>query len=530
MADFDYIVVGGGAAGCAVASRLSEDGTKTVLLLEAGPDRRDLMMTMPAGFYKAYSDPRTNWSYMSEPLRGAGGRQIPIPRGRVLGGSSSINGMVFLRGHPKDYDSWDAGGAVGWSYADCLPYFKKLENSSFGPNEFRGGSGPIFLEQGTLKNPLFDTFLASAENAGYPRTPDLNGAQPEGFGRYDTNRHKGKRWSAADGYIRAVGKRANLTVTTSAPARRILFTGQRATGVEYAIAGKAVQARAKREVIVCGGSYNSPHLLMLSGIGPADHLGKHGISVVADLPSVGQNLQDHLQVYLQYTTREKVSLAWLGTPWGKALAGSLWLLTKRGPVASNMYEAGGFLRSSPDVDYPDLQLQICPMLTEIGPNGMMLHDGVQVIISTMRPSARGRVTLRSADPKENPVLTFGHLDSDADLHTFLNGLDRCRELMATNPMAAMIREEVSPAQSRGTLEERIAFVRSSILSIHHPCGTCRMGSDEFAVVDNQLRVRGVDGLRVVDASVMPTVVSANTHAASIMIGEKGAAHILMDAQ
>lgn len=530
MTEYDYIVVGGGAAGCAVAGRLSEDGRYAVLLLEAGPDWQDIMMKMPAGFYKTYADPRTNWSYMSEPLRAAGGRQIPIPRGRVLGGSSSINGMAFLRGHPKDYDGWEAGGASGWSYADCLPYFKKLENSDQGANEYRGASGPIYLEKAKMKNRLFDTFLSATENAGYARTPDINGAQPEGFGRVDVNRHRGRRWSAADGYIRAAGKRRNLRVTTDAPARRVLFSGTRATGVEYSMRGVPKQARARREVIVCGGSYNSPHLLMLSGVGPADHLAKHGIPVVVDLPSVGQNLQDHTQIYLQYTTREQVSLAWLGTNWGKAIAGSRWILTKGGPVASNMYEVCGFLDSSGEAPYPDLQLHLCPMLTEIGPTGMVLHDGVQVIISPMRPQGRGSVRLRSANPSDNPVLTFGHLDSDADMATFLNGMDRVRQIMATNPMGSLVRDEVSPAISRGTLQERIEFVRNSILSIHHPCGTCRMGSDDLAVVDSELRVRGLEGLRVVDASVMPTVVSANTHAASIMIGEKGAAHILQDAQ
>jgi choline dehydrogenase len=529
VAEFDYIVVGAGSAGCAVAGRVSEDGRWRVLLLEAGPDRNDLMMRVPAGFYKAYADPRTNWSYTSEPVAGLSGRTLPIPRGRVLGGSSAINAMVFLRGHPGDYNRWAREGASGWDYAACLPYFKKLESSDKGPSEYRGDRGPIFVAGGILKNSIFDGFIEGSIAAGHPYAEDLNGRTPEGVGGLDSNRHNGKRCSSADGYIRAAAGRRNLTIEADAMVDKIVFSGARATGVSYRRHGQQCHARAAREIVLCGGTYNSPMLLMHSGIGDPDHLSQLGIRTRVENRSVGKNLQDHLQIILSYDTREQVSLAYLGQPRGQISAGLRWLATHGGPLASNIYEVGGLIRSEDGLSQPDIQLHIAPVLTDISDRGIVMREGYQIMVTQVHPKGTGTVKLRSRDPNDAPLLDFGHLAEQHDIDVLIRGLERTREIVASAPMAKLTRRAVGPGAGLKTKAETVEFLRNTAFSIHHPCGTCRLGSDEDAVVTPDLKVRGVEGLRVADASVIPSAISANTNCVSIMIGERAAAKILEEA-
>lgn len=526
MAEFDYIVVGAGSAGCAVAGRLSENGKWSVLLLEAGPDRNGLMMRIPAGFYKAYADPRTNWSYTSEPVAGLSGRRLPIPRGRVLGGSSAINAMVFLRGHPGDYDRWSSEGATGWTYEDCLPYFKKLETSDKGPSAYRGDRGPISVAGGILKNSIFDAFIQGSITAGHPYAEDLNGRTPEGVGGLDSNRRNGIRCSAADGYIRAAAPRRNLTIEADAMVDKILLDGSRATGVSYRRHGRQCEARASREIVLCGGAYNSPMLLMHSGIGDPEHLSQLGIPTRVESRSVGKNLQDHLQIILSYDTRERVSLAYLGQPRGQISAGLRWLATHGGPLASNIYEVGGLIRSEDGLSQPDIQLHIAPVLTDISDRGIVMREGYQIMVTQVHPNGRGAVKLRSRNPNDAPLLEFGHLSEQKDIDVLLKGLERTREIVASAQMAKLTQREVGAGAELKSKAEQIDFLRNTAFSIHHPCGTCRMGSDDEAVVTPDLKVRGVDGLRVADASVIPSAISANTNCVSIMIGERAAAKLL----
>jgi len=441
---FDYVIIGGGSAGCVLANRLSANSQQRVLLLEAGPRDGGLMMRMPAGVYKQYLDPRTNWSYESQPERNMNDRRIPVPRGRVLGGSSSINSMVYLRGHPKDFDRWASGGLPEWDYAHCLPYFRRAETSDRGASYYRGGSGPLSTEKGRLQSPIFDAFLESAAEAGHVISDDLNGAQPEGFARLDSTKRRGERCSAAVGYLHPVMGRSNLTVQTGALVHRVLIENRRAIGVRYEQGGQVVEAEAEREVILCGGAINSPQLLMLSGIGPGSELARFEIPVKQELPGVGGNLQDHMDVGLKFSITKSVSMEWLDNPFAKAYAGARWLIDHSGPAASNIYEVGGFAKSRPDISHANLQFHLAPVMIEEDGTEMKLARGFMLHISQLRQQSRGRIHLASADPREKAVIAFNFLATDSDRQEFRDGLAIVRDIVNGRALRALGSASVLP--------------------------------------------------------------------------------------
>lgn len=519
---FDYVIIGGGSAGCVLANRLSADPQQRVLLLEAGPRDGGLMMRMPAGVYKQYLDPRTNWSYESQPERNMNDRRIPVPRGRVLGGSSSINSMVYLRGHPKDFDRWASGGLPEWDYAHCLPYFRRAETSDRGASFYRGDSGPLSTEQGRLQSPIFDAFLDSAVEAGHVISEDLNGAQPEGFARLDSTKRRGQRCSAAVAYLHPVMGRSNLTVLTGALVHKTLIEGRRAVGVRYERGGEMAEAAAEREVILCGGAINSPQILMLSGIGPGDELARFDIPMVQELPGVGENLQDHMDVGLKFGIAKAVSIEWLDNPFAKAYAGARWLVDHSGAAASNIYEVGGFARSRHDVPHANLQFHLAPVLIDQDGSRIKLARGFMLHLSQLRQQSRGRIRLASGDPREKAVITFNFLATESDRREFRDGLALVRDIVNGSALRSLKPTSILPGPDIRSDEEVDAFIQDRSETEFHPSCTCRMGVDDMAVVDPQLRVRGIDGLRVVDASVMPSVTSANLNAPTIMIAEKAA--------
>ena len=525
-AEYDYVIVGAGSAGCVLANRLSAQPECRVLLLEAGPRRAGLYAAIPAGVYRVYTDPRINWGYRSEPEAGLDGRRIPVPRGRVLGGSSTINSMVYLRGQPADYDAWEASGAAGWRYVDCLPYFRRSETSDRGPNLYRGGSGPLSVETGTLESPIFDAFLSSAEDAGYPLSADLNGAAHDGFGRLQSTRRRGRRCSTAVAYLHPAMGRRNLTVRTGALATRVILEGGRATGVSFRCGSLSEDVLATREVILCGGAINSPQLLMLSGVGAADHLRACGVEVVHDLPGVGANLQEHLDVMLRLRTTRPVSIAWLRHPWQRWKAGLQWLLTRDGIAASSIYEVGGFYRSDESVPRSNLQVHVAPVDFEETSGAFVLTEGYSVHISQLRPRSRGEVRLRSSDPSAPPAISFRLLSDEGERRELRDGIRRVRDIVRRGELGRLTASELAPGAAWESDDALDRFVRESAETEYHPSCTCRMGRDEMAVVDPALRVRGLSALRVVDASVMPNVVSANLNGPTVMIAEKAADMIL----
>lgn len=522
MAAFDYIIVGGGSAGCVLANRLSEDPDSSVLLIEAGGARGGLFHRMPAGVYRAYLDPRTNWNYRSEPQRHMDDRRIPVPRGKVLGGSSAINSMVYLRGHPLDYDRWAEAGLPDWSYAACLPYFRKSETHDRGGDAYRGDSGPLSTERGTLRSAIFDAFLEAGGQAGFPISDDLNGAQPEGFARLDSTKRNGRRCSAADAYLFPVMDRKNLTVVIGALAHRLAFSGARASAILFEHAGDMKRAEARREVILCGGALNSPHLLKLSGVGPADELRGHGISVVLDLPGVGENLQDHIDLAMKFGIDRPVSIAWLANPLRRLAAGFEWMMRGTGVGASNVYEAGGCVRGNDRVPHANLQFHLAPVLLDQSDGRHSLAEGFMLHCSQLRQESRGRLALASADPREAIRIQFGFLATQNDRREFREGVGLTRNVVRQRAMQALGVRELSPDPSLASDAELDAYVRAHAETEFHPSCTCRMGSDDLAVVDASLKVRGIEGLRVVDASVMPDVISANLNGPVIMIAEKAA--------
>ena len=531
MADsYDYVIVGAGSAGCVLADRLSAAGHK-VLVIEYGGSDRSVFIQMPSALSIPMNMAKYNWQYETKPEPHLGGRRMHTPRGKVIGGSSSINGLVYVRGNPMDFDRWQEEGAIGWSYADVLPYFRRAESRQEGGDDHRGDEGPLSTSYGRLKNPLYRAFVEAAHQAGYPATDDVNGAQQEGFGWMDMTVKNGVRWSAANAYLKPAMRRANLTVVTHAFASRVLFDGRRATGVAYTRNGADHVAHAAREVILSGGPINSPQLLKLSGIGPATELQRHDIAVVHDLPGVGENLQDHLEFYFQIEATKPVTLYSSMNPLAKALIGLRWLLRRDGLGATNHFESCGFIRSRAGIRYPDIQYHFLPLAVTYDGKSMANGHGFQAHVGPMRSKSRGHVRLRSADPAEKPEILFNYMSHPDDWEEMRACVRLTREIFAQNAFAPYRGRELQPGADVVTDEAIDAFVRDKVESAYHPSCTCKIGSDSdtMAVVDAQLRVRGVDGLRVVDSSVMPSVTTGNLNAPTIMIGEKGADHILGNA-
>ncbi|WP_400086635.1 choline dehydrogenase [Yoonia sp. R78084] len=526
----DYVIVGAGSAGCAIAYRLAEAG-KQVLIIEYGGSDAGPFIQMPAALSYPMNMSRYDWGMKSEPEPHLGGRQLVTPRGKVIGGSSSINGMIYVRGHACDYDHWAESGAHGWSYADVLPYFKRMERwhdgGHGGDPAWRGKDGPLYVTRGPRKNPLTRAFVEAGRQAGYPVTDDYNGEQQEGFGPFDATIYKGKRWSAATAYLRPALKRPNCNIT-HALARRIVIENGRAVGVEVSRGKKIEVIKANKEVIIAASSLNSPKLLMLSGIGPAAHLAEHGIEVIADRPGVGQNLQDHLELYIQQAATKPVSLFAHWNIRGKAKIGLEWLLWKTGLGSSNQFESAGFIRSKAGVKYPDIQYHFLPIAVSYDGKTVPEGHGFQAHVGPMRSQSRGQVTLRSADPNDHPKIEFNYMSHPQDWEDFRTCIRLTREIFAQPAFDEFRGHEIQPGEDAQTDEELDAVIREHAESAYHPCGTCKMGdaNDPMAVVDPETRVIGVTGLRVADSSIFPRVTNGNTNGPSIMVGEKAADHIL----
>ncbi|MFZ4747222.1 MAG: choline dehydrogenase [Sphingomonas sp.] len=525
---FDYIIVGAGSAGCVLAERLSADGRHKVLVLEFGGSDRSVFIQMPSALSIPMNTQKYNWGYESEPEPHLGGRRLHAPRGKGLGGSSSINGLVYVRGNPRDFELWQDLGAQGWGYANVLPYFRRAERRQEGGDAWRGDDGPLDTCYGPMKNPLYQAWIDAAQQAGYPLTDDINGAQQEGFGRMDMTVRDGARCSAAKAFLHPAAKRPNVTVLTHARATKVLMDGRKAIGVAYERGGMMHEARATREVILSGGAFNAPQLLKLSGIGPADELATMGIPVVADRPGVGANLQDHLEFYFQYSCTQPVTLYSSMNWFAKGLIGAQWLLTGKGLGASNHFESCGFIRSRAGIAYPDIQYHFFPLAVRYDGKAMVGGHGFQAHVGPMRSKSRGSVTLRSPDPRDPPVIRFNYMSHDDDWADMRAGVRLTREIFQQTAFDPFRGTEIAPGTEVTTDDQIDDFIRDKVESGYHPCGTCKMGraDDPMAVVDNSLRVIGVEGLRVVDASVMPHITTGNLNAPTIMIGEKASDHIL----
>ncbi|WP_085726816.1 choline dehydrogenase [Pseudomonas sp. R37(2017)] len=520
--EFDYLIVGAGSAGCVLANRLGEDPAVKILVLEAGPADKSWTIDMPSAVGLVVGGTRYNWSYSSQPEPYLDGRRIGTPRGRTLGGSSSINGMVYIRGHARDYDAWAEQGCTGWGYQDVLPYFKRAQTHADGEDDYRGAAGHLHVTPGDVQTPLCAAFLKAGAEAGYGLSDDLNGYRQEAFGPVDRTTRNGRRWSTSRGYLSEALGRGNVQVSTDALALRILFDGPRAIGIEYEQNGVIHQAFARREVLLTAGAINSPQLLLLSGVGPAAELRDLGISVKRDLPGVGRRLNDHPDTVVQYLCKKPVSLyPWTTAP-GKWWIGARWFASHDGLAASNHFEAGAFIRSRAGVEHPDLQLTFMPLAVKPGSVDLVPGHAFQVHIDLMRPTSLGSVTLSSADPRQPPRILFNYLKTEQDRADMRAGARLVREIIGQPAMAAFRGEELVPGAQAQSDEALDAWARQVTETGYHASGTCKMGpaDDAEAVVDAQLRVHGLDGLRVVDASIMPVIVSGNTNAPTVMIAEK----------
>ena len=531
MAEADFVIVGSGSAGSALAARLSEDGKHSVLVLEYGGTDMGPFIQMPAALSYPMNMKRYDWGFASEPEPHLGGRRLATPRGKVVGGSSSINGMVYVRGHARDFDHWAETGATGWSFADVLPYFKRMETwhdgGHGGDPAWRGTDGPLHVTRGPRKNPLFHAFVEAGRQAGFETTGDYNGEKQEGFGPMEQTVWKGRRWSTANAYLKPALKRDNVDLYRCL-ARRVVIENGRAVGVEVERGGRTEIVRARREVILSASSINTPKMLMLSGIGPAAHLAEHGIAVVADRPGVGGNLQDHLEVYIQQASTQPITLYKHWNIFGKALAGAEWLFFKTGLGASNQFESAAFVRSRPGVDYPDIQYHFLPIAVRYDGKAAAEGHGFQAHVGPMRSPSRGRISLRSADPNEPPKIVFNYMSKQEDWIDFRRCVRLTREILAQKAFDPFRGKEIQPGSNVQSDDEIDGFIRDHAESAYHPCGTAKMGraSDPDAVVDPELKVIGVGGLRVADSSIFPRITNGNLNAPSIMVGEKAADHIL----
>ncbi len=527
MREADFVIIGSGSAGSAMAYRLSEDGRNSVIVIEFGGTDIGPLIQMPSALSFPMNMSLYDWGFSSEPEPHLANRVLATPRGKVIGGSSSINGMVYVRGHARDFDHWADAGAQGWSYADVLPYFKRMEHAHGGEDGWRGTAGPMHVQRGRRTNPLYAAFIEAGRQAGFELTQDYNGSKQEGFGPLEQTIHGGRRWSTANAYLRPALKRGNVSLVKGF-ARRVVIETQRAVGVEIEAGGRIETIRAKREVIIAASSINSPKILMLSGIGPAGHLRQHGIDVVADRPGVGQNLQDHLELYIQQEATQPVTLHSVLNPFSKALIGARWLLFKSGLGATNHFEAAAFVRSAAGVDYPDIQYHFLPAAIRYDGKAAAKSHGFQAHVGPMRSKSRGSITLRSGEAREKPVIRFNYMSHPDDWADFRHCIRLTRQVFAQNAFDPFRGKELSPGSHVGSDEQLDGFIREHVESAYHPCGTCRMGraDDAGAVVDPECRVIGVDGLRVADSSIFPRITNGNLNAPSIMTGEKAADHIL----
>ena len=525
--EYDFIILGAGSAGCVMANRLSEDGKYSVLVLEAGPMDHKLLVHIPAGVYNVYKDPSINWNYFSEPEPDCDNRLIDLPRGKIIGGSSSINSMVYMRGHPLDYDRWaEEHDLPNWTYAQCLPYFKRCESSDRGADDWRGDRGPLGVTKGKLQNPLYDALMEAGEQSGQGTSEDLNGYKPEGIARLDSTTKNGLRCSAATAHLRPALKRPKVELKTRTLVRRIVIDNGRATGIEFEHKGATRQIRATQSVIVSCGAIKTPQLLMLSGIGDVDYLHSLGIKPQHHLPGVGQNLQDHLSIDTGFACTQDITLHKLTQPHRKLMVGLQWLLTRKGIGASNVWEMGGLVFGNDEVDYPNLQYHYTPVYNQYEGRKLKLFQGFQLNVDQLRPRSRGEIKLHSTDPRDRPAAHFNYLSDPYDLKELKEGFDKMQEILQQPAFDAYRGKRLEPAPEVTSESDIESWIRATASTDYHPCGTCRMGTGEDAVVDAQLRVHGLDGLHVIDASVMPEIVSGNLNAPTQMIAERAADYIL----
>jgi choline dehydrogenase len=530
-AEFDYVIVGAGSAGCVLANRLSANGKHSVLLLEAGPKDSNIWIHVPLGYGKLFKEKSVNWMYQTEPEPGLHGRQVFQPRGKVLGGSSSINGLLYVRGQHEDYDRWRQRGNVGWGYDDVLPYFKRAENQCRGQDDYHGTGGPLTVSDWRHEDPLSEAFVKAAVETGIPFNADFNGKTQEGAGFFQTTTRRGRRASSAYSYLRPATGRSNMHVETSALAQRILFDGRRAKAVEYRQNGNLRTARARKEVLVSSGAYNSPQLLQLSGVGPADLLKTHGINVVLDAAGVGNDLQDHLQVRLVTRCTQKITLNdVLNHPVRRTMAGVRYAFARSGPLTIAAGTSGAFFKTNPRLASPDIQIHFIPFSTDKMGENLHPFSGFTASVCQLRPESRGSLKIRSADPSAPPEIRINYLATETDRTAFIDGIRILRKILAAPALKPYTVEEVYPGSKVSSDEDLLDYCRKTGSTVYHPTSTCRMGSDPLAVVDQRLRVRGIEGLRVVDASVMPDLMSGNTNAPTIMIAEKASDMILEDAR